>query len=141
MAVHFYESADNSVLKFAVIVAKYRGKYIFCRHRERETWEIPGGHREVGEPIDETARRELWEETGAEDFTLRPVCVYSVTEAWNFDGAESFGMLYFAEVQAFGSALSHEIGELRFEDELPERLTYPTIQPQLLREAERRGFS
>ena len=28
------------------------GKWVFCRHKERNTWEIPGGHREMGEAIE-----------------------------------------------------------------------------------------
>ena len=77
--VKFYDEADDSLLKFAVIIAKTGGKWVFCRHRERNTLEIPGGHREKGEPIMDTARRELYEETGATEYDLEPVCVYSVT--------------------------------------------------------------
>ena len=76
--VKFYDQAEDALLKFAVIIAKTDGKWVFCKHRERDTYEFPGGHREPGETILETARRELREETGAIDFTLKPVCVYSV---------------------------------------------------------------
>ena len=44
--VNFYDSIDDSMLKFAVIIAKHNGKWVFCKHRERSTWEVPGGHRE-----------------------------------------------------------------------------------------------
>ena len=40
---------------------------------------MPGGHREAGEDILETAKRELQEETGAIKFEIKPICVYSVT--------------------------------------------------------------
>ena len=76
--VKFYDKAEDSLLKFAVIVARAEGKWIFCKHRQRDTYEIPGGHRETGESIFEAACRELREETGAIDFKLTPVCVYSV---------------------------------------------------------------
>ena len=141
MAVYFYEEKEDSLLKFAVIIAKYRGKYIFCKHKQRDTLEIPGGHREPGEHIEETARRELWEETGATKFDLRPICVYSVVEAGNFDGQETFGMLYFAEVQSFEAELHSEIEKIVLLEQEPEHWTYPTIQPELLREAMRRGFA
>lgn len=63
--VNFYETADDGLLKFAVIIAKSEGKFIFCKHKARDTWEIPGGYREPGEIILDTAKRELYEETDA----------------------------------------------------------------------------
>jgi 8-oxo-dGTP diphosphatase len=79
--VQFYEdnTIDDDKLEFAVILAKYQNKWIYCKHKERDTWEIPGGHREKDEEILNTAKRELKEETGAEKFTMIPVAVYSVT--------------------------------------------------------------
>ena len=38
--VNFYDSIDDSMLKFAVIIAKHNGKWVFCKHRERSTWEL-----------------------------------------------------------------------------------------------------
>lgn len=29
-------------------------KWVFCKHKERETYEVPGGHRESGETITDT---------------------------------------------------------------------------------------
>ncbi len=128
--VKFYGHVDDTLLKYAVIIAKYQGKWVFCRHRERDTLEIPGGHREPGEPILETARRELVEETGASEFTLTPVCVYSFRD---------YGMLYYGEIAALEGGLHHEIREIYLMDCLPESWTYPLIQPKLIEEAQRRG--
>ena len=88
--VQFYDTVEDEKLRFAVIVAKTNGQYVFCKHKERNTLEVPGGHREPGEDILVTAKRELQEETGATEFTIRPVCVYSVTAPNNFDGQETF---------------------------------------------------
>lgn len=77
--VKFYDNIDDSMLKFAVIISRSEGKYVFCKHKERNTYEIPGGRREEGESIFEAANRELKEETGALIYDLKPVCVYSVT--------------------------------------------------------------
>jgi len=141
MKVKFYENVDDSLLKFAVIIAKADGKWVFCKHKERNTYEIAGGHREDNEIIFETAKRELKEETGAIDFTIEPVCVYSVTgqNSVNDTGEEIFGMLYFAEISSFESELNSEMEKVVLFEKLPERLTYPLIQPKLMEEYERRN--
>ena len=57
-------SVADSELVFVVIVSRCGNKHVFCRHRQRSTWECPGGHIEPGETPLEAARRELYEETG-----------------------------------------------------------------------------
>ena len=138
--VKFYDEVDDSLLKFAVIIAKTDGKWVFCKHKERDTLEIPGDHREVGEAIIDTAKRELYEETGAIDHELKPVCVYSVTAPDNFDGKETFGLLCYADIHSFESELHSEIERIEITDRLPDNWTYPLIQPKLMEEAERRGI-
>ncbi len=140
MEVKFYEKVNDDLLKFAVIISRHNGKLVFCKHRQRETLEIPGGHREIGEIIAETARRELYEETGAVDFKIEPICVYSVTAEDNFDGQETFGMLFFADIFSLENELHSEIESICLLDGLPEKWTYPLIQPKLIEEAERRGI-
>ena len=107
MKVKFYDSVDDSLLKFAVIISKSNGKWVFCKHKERDTYEVPGGHREAGENILETAKRELQEETGAIRFEIKPICVYSVTgkNRVNDTGEETFGLLCFAEITEFEKEL------------------------------------
>ena len=143
MKVNFYDSVEDKFLKFAVIIAKYNGKYVFCKHKERDTYEVPGGHREIGESIEETAKRELKEETGAIDFTIKPICVYSVTGKTrvNESGEESYGGLYFAEIKTFEQELHSEMEKIIFVDEMPDKLTYPEIQPKLMEEAKKRILS
>ena len=138
--VKFYETVEDSLLKFAVIISHVGEKWVFCKHKDRDTYEIPGGHREPGEPILETARRELWEETGAVEFEMHPICVYSVTgrtRAVDSD-EETFGMLYHARIISFEKELHSEIDRIELFDTLPEKWTYPQIQPLLIREYERR---
>lgn len=140
MKVNFYDKIDDSLLKFAVIISKYEGKWVFCKHKERQTYEIPGGHRESGERIMETAKRELHEETGALEFTITPICVYSVIgkNRVNQTGEESFGMLYYADIYAFEDELHSEMESVYFFDDLPANWTYPLIQPLLVDEYLRR---
>ena len=133
MKVQFYDKVDDKLLKFAVIISKANGKWVFCKHKERDTYEVPGGHRENGEQIDMTAIRELQEETGAVDFTIEPVCVYSVTgKNVNDTGEEIFGMLYYAEINKFDDELNSEMEKVVLLDELPSEWTYPLIQPKLI---------
>lgn len=132
MHVHFYEfnSIDDDQLKYAVILARYNNEWIFVRHKDRQTWEIPGGRRERNESIEETARRELYEETGAKAYHLDPLYIYSVTHD---SGDESYGGLFYSEVSELGSLpLESEIGQVSCMKELPNNWTYPLIQPELL---------
>jgi len=127
--VKFHEDVNDDLLKFSVIVARSYGKWVFCKHRERDTYECPGGHREAGESILETAKRELYEETGAVDYELTQIGVYSV-----FDGSQTtFGMLYAAEILSFDKLPTFEIERVDLLDTLPEHWTYPSIQPKLIK--------
>ncbi|NJE73705.1 NUDIX domain-containing protein [Pseudoflavonifractor sp. SW1122] len=143
MQVNFYEQVDDKRLRFAVIVVRHKGKWVFCKHRERDTYELPGGHREPGESILEAARRELQEETGAAAFSIHPLCVYSVIgkNRVNESGEECFGMLYTAEIETFQGQLHSEMERVLLLDQLPTRWTYPEIQPRLVEEYVRRKNS
>jgi 8-oxo-dGTP diphosphatase len=37
-------------------MTKFNGQWLYVRHKERQTWEIPGGHREENENINDTAK-------------------------------------------------------------------------------------
>lgn len=140
--VKFYDNTNDNLLKFAVIISKANGKFVLCKHKERNTYEIPGGHREKGETVLEAAKRELKEETGAIDFTIKPVCVYFVKGKTrvneNIDN-ETFGMLYVADIFSF-EEIHSEIEKIIITDKLEYDWTYPLIQPKLMKEAQRRGL-
>ena len=137
-----FDEVDDSLLEFTVIISKSNGKWVFCKHKERDTFEVPGGHRETGEKIEDTAVRELKEETGAVDFNIKPVCVYSVkgkTRVNENAAKESFGMLYAAEIFSF-EEIHSEIEKIVLSDDLIRQWTYPLIQPKLISEAKKRGY-
>ena len=124
---------EESALKYAVVAARYEGKWIFCRHKDRTTWEIPGGHIEPGETPLEAAKRELFEESRIRDAEVYPVCDY-----WGFNPFRcSNGMVFLAVVQSIGERPESEMQEIGMFDELPENLTYPQTSPVLYHEAEK----
>ena len=129
LEVNFYNEneVEDAQLEFAVIAFMYKDKWVYCKHRERTTWEVPGGHREQGESIVEAAKRELREETGAVEFNLTPICAYAVKS-----DVESFGMLYLANISKLGELPPLEIERIDFFEDTPEELTYPLIQPKLM---------
>jgi 8-oxo-dGTP diphosphatase len=131
--VNFYElnTIEDNKLVFAVIMTKFNGQWIYVRHNERQTWEIPGGHREINENINDTAARELFEETGAKKFSLTPVCTYSVESDETIDYTESYGQLYYSEVETLDKLPNFEIKEIKLFNIIPDNLTYPLIQPFL----------
>ena len=59
MKIKTYEidEISDELLIIAMIVAKYKGKRVYVRHKDRTTYEIPGGHREPNETIEECAKR------------------------------------------------------------------------------------
>lgn len=141
--VKFYDDLADDLLGFVVIAARTREGWVLCRHRDRDTYELPGGHREPGETILAAAKRELWEETGAVDFSIEPVCAYSVQGelgAGRRSEEPTFGMVYFAEIFA-QEELRHEIAQLLVTHRPPDHWTYPQVHPLILAEVQRRGHS
>lgn len=137
MTVTFYKTVPDEKCSFAVIVARSAGKWVFCKHKMRNTFEVPGGHRGDGETAEEAARRELYEETGAVHYDLYPLCGYSVLgkDAVIEEKEESFGMLFYAEIYEFEKELYSEIESVHLLDKLPQlsKWTYPLIQPKLVK--------
>jgi 8-oxo-dGTP diphosphatase len=132
--VTFYDPLfiPDAVFTYSVVSARYRGQWIFVRHQERTTWEIPGGHIEAGETSFEAAGRELMEETGAGKFNLECIATYSVS----IDRETGWGRLYMAEVFEIGPITdTSEIAGIKLMDHLPDNLTHPDIQPHLFRKS------
>ncbi|GAA0729562.1 hypothetical protein GCM10008905_29680 [Clostridium malenominatum] len=129
MKIDFYKigEVEDKNLKFAIISSRYKEKWILAKHKERTTWEIPGGHREQGENIDYTAKRELYEETGAIKYNIEPVFDYSVT----IGDTMSYGRMFYAEVFELDKLPELEIEEIELFNELPSNMTYSMIQPYL----------
>jgi len=114
---------------YSVILSMYQGKWVFVKHKERDTYEIPGGRIEENETPLDTAKRELYEETGAKTFTIREISYYGVQRSG--DNNFSYGGLFFANITELDDLPEFEMAERIFADILPENMTYTDIQPTL----------
>jgi 8-oxo-dGTP diphosphatase len=60
----------------SALVRDSKGDILLVKtHNRSDTWEIPGGQVEEGEPLDEAVRREIFEETG---ITIRPIGITGI---------------------------------------------------------------
>lgn len=121
-------NVDDSELWFVIIVSRHKNKWIFVKHKERDTRELPWGHREIGESVHDSAKRELYEETGAKKFDIDHVWYRSLVNAKN---EKSYWSIYFAEVHVLEELPWMEIGNIDFFDEVPENTTYPDVHPMI----------
>ena len=110
--------------KFVIIFAQYKNKWVFCKHKNRITWELPGGGIKHGETALEAAKRELYEETGAIDFSIIPICDYNVLQ--------SNGQVFFANINNIGKLPESEMEKINIFETFPENLTYLEDKNELM---------
>lgn len=57
MSINWFsiEEICDEKITFAVLLTTYNNRYVIIKNRDRGGWEIPGGRREVGESIVQTA--------------------------------------------------------------------------------------
>lgn len=113
--IHELGTVSDQELTRVVCVSRYKDKWVYSKHKERQTWEIPGGHIEKGETWLEAAKRELYEETGAIDVEIEPICQYSIS---------SYGLLCYANIKKIDKMPEYEMEQIGLFDEEPENLTY-----------------
>ena len=115
VSIHDLNSVSDKELTRVICVSEYNGKWVYSKHRERGTWEIPGGHIEKGETWLQAAKRELYEETGAVDVEITPTCLYKIS---------TYGILCYAKIKKFEKLPDSEMEEIGLFDQEPENLTY-----------------
>ncbi|MCQ1531633.1 NUDIX hydrolase [Lutispora saccharofermentans] len=127
MKCETYELNYLKRYKYVVIIGKYRGNWILCKHKKRDTWETAGGHIEAGETPMDAAKRELFEETGAVSFDIKPVFDYWAAD----ETSEANGMVFYAEINELGNLPESEMERIGCFETLPSNLTYKDITPKL----------
>ncbi|MBW4827072.1 MAG: NUDIX domain-containing protein [Clostridiaceae bacterium] len=132
MICEVYDLNHLKTYKYVVIIAKYHGKWILCKHKERDTWETAGGHIELGETPLDAAKRELFEETGAVSFDIKPIFDYwAADKTSDVNGSEANGMVFYADIKKLGDLPESEMEKVRCFETLPSNLTYKDITPKL----------
>ncbi len=90
-------------LLITFMVIRHNLDFLLVHHRQRQTWELPGGHIEPGESARDCAIRELFEETGqrVDRLDFRAVLKYrSESENHPYYGITGYyyGTLYSGEL-------------------------------------------
>lgn len=115
---HPLGTVPEEQLRDVVIAARYQEHWVFCRRRNRDTWELPGGILAPGETPCQGAERVLREEIGAGEFTLTPICCCQHTQ---------YGIVWLAEIQTLDALPEGGGAELCLVDTPPHALTDPAF--------------
>lgn len=113
--------------KYVVIIAKFQGSWLLCKHKKRNTWETAGGHIESGETPIDAAKRELFEETGAVLYEIKPIFDYWAED----ETSRGNGMVFYADIKILGDLPESEMEKVKCFEKLPDNLTYRDITPKL----------
>jgi 8-oxo-dGTP diphosphatase len=98
------ESDIYRPLLITFMVIRNEGNLLLVHHRQRQTWELPGGHIEDSESARDCAVRELFEETGqrAETLDFRAVLKYHAgpdsRNYWGIHHGIYYGTLFSGEL-------------------------------------------
>ncbi len=115
-----------SDISFVVIFANYQGKWVYCLHKRRGSFEHPGGHVERGETPLQAARRELYEESGITDCHLTPLWDYE--QKWEDGVGKNNGRVFYAEVHSMGELPESEMSRVELFSSVPENYTYDSAE-------------
>jgi len=121
---------DEKDIHFVIIAANYNksDKWLFVTKKGSDTWELPAGHKEVGESVLQAAKRELFEETGAKEYTIEVLTDYTLETA----NSVGVGRVFIAIVKSLGELPDSEIEKCLISDEFPLPHTYPKLQKKIL---------
>ena len=132
--VTFYNiEQEGSLVWFTNIVCLYQWKWVLVRGKWKTTWELPWWHIENWETSLAAAKRELYEETWITWVELSFLCSRKLQKLdkeisyyWN---------VYITNTLELWQLPESEIEEVKIFEEIPENLTYPFIQVDILNKA------
>ena len=129
LSISFHDlDYQRNNFNYVVIVTQYQEKWVWVKQHNKVSWEIPGGHVDLGETPEMAAERELWEETGALKYNLSAICDFSIEN----NGKQSYNRLFYCEIEQLGDLPKSEIEEISFRTTTPDILTHGKIQPILI---------
>lgn len=90
----FHQHAFKKISQHVLVICRYQNKWLLTHHKQRG-WEFPGGKKEPGETLTETALREVFEETGAIIDELELIGEYEVSNGTStFVKTIFYGVVY-----------------------------------------------
>ncbi|MFS0614312.1 NUDIX hydrolase [Lederbergia ruris] len=134
-----YEPPKQTIAVSAYVTNE-KGEVLLVRtHWRSDTWEMPGGNVEVGEPLDEAVCREFLEETGV---TIRPL---GVTGLYFNQTKATLGVVFKGEyVSGEICPQPEEILEARYisihEENIGQYITRPQQRSRTLDAMKAKGF-
>lgn len=117
-----YPEGQLDNIQYVYVFAQYQKKWIFCFHKYRKSYELPGGHVEPGEDALSAMRRELYEETGITDCKIIPLWDYELI--WKDGINKNNGRVYAAIVNSLGEMPNNEMSKIGFFSTIPMNYTY-----------------
>ncbi len=127
--IRYYNNLKTKNISIVLVLARYKDKWVFCRHKERSTYEIVGGHIEKNETMVEAARRELFEESGAicDEFKL-----LGYLANYNMSPIQ-YSALFYANINKLESLPNYEMAEIKLFEKFPNNTTYPDVYERILK--------
>jgi 8-oxo-dGTP pyrophosphatase MutT (NUDIX family) len=117
-----------------ILIFDKENKLLMQRRSDNGMWGIPGGHMDLGETIENTARRETLEETGIAVGKLKFINIYSGPELFyeypNGDQVYMVSVVYMTrEYKLEKDSHDAEVKEIKYFplNDLPENISPPII--------------